>query len=160
MLSKISTNFTSSSPSAELTDRTVFALALAAMLAASAVVRASAAPQPPAALYTVSQAATGNREYASNCAACHGARLDGGAGPALSGRALRLLAKDTRLTVGDMFAVLAKQMPLNEPASLKREQYVAIMAYILSRNGYPAGTKALTYGGALRSNVPMTAHGK
>jgi hypothetical protein len=59
-----------------------------------------------------------------------------------------------------MFAVLAKQMPLNQPASLKREQYVAIMAYILKRNGYPAGLKALTYADALRSNVPMTSHGK
>ena len=160
MLSKIWTNSTSSSPSAELTDRTVLALALAAMLAASAVVRVSAAPQPPAALYAASQATTGNGEYASNCAACHGARLEGGAGPALSGPALRELAKDTRFTVGDMFAVLAKQMPLNQPASLKHEQYVAIMAYILKRNGYPAGTKALTYSEALRSNVPMTSHGK
>ena len=134
-------------------------LVLAATVAAGTALRAGAATPPPA-LYTDAQAVTGNREYQSNCAACHGAHLEGGAGPALAGPVLRNLAKDTRLSVGDVFAVIAKQMPLNQPGSLTRQQYVAIMAYILKRNGYPAGEKALTYPLALRSNVPMTSHAR
>jgi len=48
-------------------------------------------------------------------------------------------------------------MPLNAPASLKKDQYAAIMAYILKFNGYPAGQKALTYAAAMSSTVSMTS---
>lgn len=107
--------------------------------------------------YTAAQAAAGAKEYEANCASCHGADLEGRAGPALTGPNLRTLAKHTHFTVGDMFASLAQQMPLNDPASLKHSQYVEIMAYILKQNGYSAGTKPLTYDGAMKSKVTMTS---
>ena len=48
------------------------------------------------------------------------------------------LAKKTKLTVGDFFQFMALQMPLNAPASLSKDKYAAILAYILARNHYPS----------------------
>jgi len=105
--------------------------------------------------YSATQAATGLKAYGANCASCHGEKLEGGVGPALSGATLNTLAKNTHLTVGDMFTFMSQQMPLNAPASLPKEQYAAIMAYVLKYNGYPAGSKALTYASATDSKVVM-----
>jgi polar amino acid transport system substrate-binding protein len=45
-------------------------------------------------------------------------------------------------------------MPLNAPASLTHDQYVSIMAFILSKNGYHPGSSALTFSGASNSSAP------
>lgn len=108
-------------------------------------------------LFTSSQAAAGGKIYAATCASCHGEQLEGGVGPALSGQNLRTLAKNTKLTVGDLFQFMALQMPLNNPASLKHDQYAALMAYVLKFNGYPAGSHQLTYDEAMKSRVPITS---
>ncbi|GAC1303292.1 MAG: hypothetical protein NVS2B3_09420 [Vulcanimicrobiaceae bacterium] len=106
-----------------------------------------------AAMYSASQASAGSKAYGANCASCHGAQLEGGVGPALSGPTLNTLAKNTKLSVGDMFTFISQQMPLNAPASLSKAQYAQIMAYILKYNGYPAGAKELTYDSATNSKV-------
>lgn len=138
--------------------RSCVALGFAALLVlAGADAGRSASPVKLPALYTAAQASAGAKAYDANCAACHGVDLEGGAGPALSGQHLRTLAKNSHLTAGDLFAVLAQQMPLNDPASLKHSEYVTIMAYILKRNGYPAGPKPLGYDAALRLKEPMTS---
>jgi polar amino acid transport system substrate-binding protein len=130
-------------------------LALAALFAASASAVGLGAASKPA-MFEARQAAGGAKEFATHCSACHGDHLEGGAGPALSGATLGTLAKNTKLTVGDMFTFLAQEMPLNEPASLKHDQYVNIMAFILKSNGYPAGSSPLTYSGAMNSMVRIT----
>ena len=107
------------------------------------------------ALYSASQASAGSKAYETNCASCHGAQLEGGVGPALSGATLNTLAKKTKLSVGDVFTFMSQQMPLNSPASLSKAQYSEIMAYILKFNGYPAGAKDLTYASAMNSPVVM-----
>ena len=66
------------------------------------------------------------------------------------------LSKTTHLTVSDLFQFMALQMPLNEPASLPKDHYAAIMAYILKVNGYASGSKALTYDEAMNSRMPIT----
>ena len=128
-------------------------VALMALFAAGIGAGANAAKP---ALYLPKQASAGAKLYDANCASCHGERLEGGVGPALSGRAFRTLAKDTKLTVGDVFSWVSVQMPLNQPASLKKEQYVEIMAYLLKFNGYPAGSKPLSYDAANRSDLKMS----
>jgi polar amino acid transport system substrate-binding protein len=127
----------------------------ASLLAANAL--GLSATSGSAQLYSSSQAAAGNKLYDADCASCHGSALEGGVGPALSGQNLRTLAKNTKLTVGDLFQFMALQMPLNNPAGLKHDQYAEIMAYILKFNGYPAGSHLLTYDDAMKSSVPITS---
>jgi hypothetical protein len=40
--------------------------------------------------------------------------------------------------------VIATQMPFTAPGSLKPDQVLAVLAYILQQNKYPAGESALT----------------
>jgi polar amino acid transport system substrate-binding protein len=136
------------------------ALAGLALLAGPAFSKPSTSSHAIPALYTTAQAATGAKAYAAKCAQCHGANLEGGVGPALTGPNLVRLAKKTKLTVGDMFQFMALQMPLDAPASLPKAQYAAIMAFVLKFNGYPSGSKPLTYDGAMKSPVIITTYGK
>ena len=143
-----------------------FARRTAVAAACGAAVLAGAALMPPAtgsaatppALYSKAQAALGGKAYEAKCTQCHGAQLEGGVGPALRGPNLIRLAKKTKLTVGDFFQFMALQMPLDAPGSLPKNQYAAIMAYVLARNGYPAGPKPLTYDAAMHSTVIITTY--
>jgi polar amino acid transport system substrate-binding protein len=118
-------------------------------------VAAAASGTPSTVSFSAAQAAAGDKLYAAKCSPCHGDRLEGGAGPALSGAALTQYAKVTKLTVGDMFTFMSQQMPLNEPASLTHDQYVSIMAYILHYNGYKTGSTPLTFNAALNSTTKV-----
>ena len=64
----------------------------------------------------------------------------------------------THLTVGDMFGYIVSNMPMNAPASLSHDQYVAVLSYILNKNGYPAGSKPLTYASANASKVLVRSY--
>lgn len=89
------------------------------------------ANQPPsigAAPYTPQQVAAGSALYGQNCAACHGARLQGVSAPALTGAAMA----HAKLDLSQTRTIVTTQMPLNAPGSLKPEQYAAIIAYMLS----------------------------
>jgi mono/diheme cytochrome c family protein len=134
------------------------ALRGAFVLACGLALVAQASGAAPPALYASAQAQSGARTYAQVCAGCHGESLEGGVGPALRGPNLVRLAKKTKLTVGDVFSFLALQMPLNAPATLSHDQYAAVMAYILKENGYPAGSKPLSYDAAMHSTVVMTTY--
>ena len=138
-------------------NRPLRATLVTAVLAAAVAWGAAAAGTSKPTLYRASQATAGALPYAANCSACHGQRLEGGAGPPLSGSALAVRARSERLTVGDMFSFLAQQMPLNEPGTLRRDEYVDIMAFILRANGYPAGRTALTYSAAMKSRVRIAS---
>jgi hypothetical protein len=85
-------------------------------------------------------------------------KLEGGAGPPLSGPNMVTLGTKTNLKVGELFGYMTTNMPMNEPASLSRDQYVQVLAYILQRNGYPPGSKPLTYAQAESSKVTMTSY--
>lgn len=105
--------------------------------------------------FTSSQMQKGERQFAQSCATCHGEQLEGGAGPALTGPNFKTLGKKVGARVGDVFTYMSTNMPLNEPASLSHDQYVNIMAFILSKNGYKPGKSALTYAGAENSRAPI-----
>jgi mono/diheme cytochrome c family protein len=92
-------------------------------------------------VYSTAQAQQGAKLFAENCTACHGADLSGTSAPPLAGRTFML--KWNGQTAADLHDVASTQMPLTSPGSLKPAEYLALMAYILSKNGYPAGTAPL-----------------
>ena len=120
--------------------------AATATLAAWAADRASAQQHPGASSdaaaarpigYTAAQAQSGHTTYEQNCAACHGAALDGGGGaPALSGPAFA--RKWAGKSAEGLFSVI-RSMPPGKAASLRPEQSAALLAFILQANGAPAG---------------------
>jgi mono/diheme cytochrome c family protein len=119
---------------------------------------AGAGAVTPPALYTSAQAAAGATVYTQSCAMCHGAGLEGQAGPALMGQSFT--PPDKHKTVGSTFHVITTKMPLGQPGSLSHTQYEDVMAYILSKNGYPAGGAALNYSASLTSSVPLVSQAK
>jgi len=114
---------------------------------AAATHAASTAPTPAAApdaaalpaLYTVSQAKTGAQVYASKCASCHGANMQGVAAPSVAGNDFLKTAKNDGWTLAIIRYLVFTLMPKNASGSLSPENYAAVMAYLLASNCYPAG---------------------
>lgn len=80
-------------------------------------------------VYSEAQAVRGDKSFAARCALCHkpeqftGAFLDGWNGQTVSG----------------LFEMIRTSMPESDPGSLARQEYADIMAFILKKNGLPAG---------------------
>jgi alcohol dehydrogenase (cytochrome c) len=90
-----------------------------------------------------SQAETGADAFASNCAACHGANLEGTTlGPILSGNSFvqRWGTQTPALLLNNIQA----NMPPGGNDGISDEDYTNIVAHILSSNGVDAVTEALT----------------
>jgi mono/diheme cytochrome c family protein len=115
----------------------IAAFALGALAATTGYSFAQNTPGP----YTVAQATAGAALYAANCTDCHGAKLEGGTGPALAGDAF--ISQWNGQTAADVYSGMSTQMPMTSPGSLKPAEYLALMAYILQQNKYPAGPAAL-----------------
>ena len=94
-------------------------------------------------VYTKEQEQRGRTAYGENCAKCHGENLGGGeAGPALTGELF--LKSWNGKTAGDLFAVIRKTMPTEDPGSLSTREYADIVALLFSANDFPAGAKELS----------------
>jgi mono/diheme cytochrome c family protein len=119
---------------------------------------ASAFAAAPAALYTAAQATAGAKVFADNCAMCHGADLTGLSAPDLVGQAFA--SPTNKYTIGSMFAEISQQMPAGQPGSLSHDDYANVFAYILQKNGFPAGSKALVFDAALKSTDPLVSQVK
>ena len=94
--------------------------------------------------YTRDQAAAGKQVYAGHCSRCHGAKLQGQAGPPLAGPGFASNLQYSKISAQQLFDFLKRHMPKNAPGSLTNKQYQEVFAYILSENGYPAGSRPLT----------------
>lgn len=93
-------------------------------------------------VYTEEQAKRGEELYKKDCAACHGATLNGGeSAPALTGGAFQ--SNWNGLTLGDLFDRIRKTMPQAKPGSLTRQQDSDVLAFMLSANKFPAGKTEL-----------------
>lgn len=125
---------------------------LGAVLVAGSATAALAAPP---ALYTADQSKAGEDVFEQNCAMCHGEDLSGAAGPALVGQAFANAGN--KYTIGSVFTEVAEQMPAGQPASLTHEQYEDVFAYILEKNGYPAGSTKLDYATASSSKDSLVS---
>jgi mono/diheme cytochrome c family protein len=93
-------------------------------------------------VYTREQAKRGLATYGEECQKCHGENLGGGeGGPGMAGE--EFLGKWYGKTVGDLFTVTRKTMPMDDPGSLGSKEYADLVAYILSVNDFPAGSQEL-----------------
>jgi mono/diheme cytochrome c family protein len=113
------------------------------VLAAIALMGLRAAADSPA-LYTAAQAGAGAAVFAQQCATCHGANLEGVAGPALKGPVFRQMAAAQNLNAQSLLTVISQSMPQDNPGSLTPAQYSALAAFILQQSGYPAGAAELS----------------
>ena len=102
--------------------------------------------------YTQDQATRGHQLFNNYCAQCHMPDLTGAAGPALVGDAFR---KDWgNKPLGDLFSFEHSNMPATNPGSLPDDTMWTITAYILQKNGLPAGPIALTQPTAANRTIP------
>lgn len=108
------------------------------------LITAAGQAQQPEGWFTVDQADRGQAVYAQRCSQCHGADLGGASGPALVGVAFARTWGRPGLTLDDLFYVLRTTMPKGVPGSLEQRDYLAVLAYVLQRNGYPAGRQELS----------------
>ena len=93
-------------------------------------------------IYTAEQAKRGDALYVEKCASCHGAELNGGEmAPGLVGG--EFTANWNDLSIGDLFERMRISMPQNNPGSLSRQQNADVLAFILAKASYPAGTTEL-----------------
>ena len=94
-------------------------------------------------VYTAEQAKRGQAQYQDKCSSCHGPDLTGGEmAPALTGGDFATNWND--LSVGDLFERIRISMPQNNPGSLSRAQNAEVVAFILQKGSYPAGTEELS----------------
>jgi cytochrome c len=129
--------------------------ALAALPLALGLALAAAGAGTAPGGYTAAQATQGSSVFGQKCSACHILNLAGGAGPALTGPHFRELAAKYK-TAGGFYGFISKKMPLDSPGSLSSSNYLAVTAFLLSKNGYAAGTNPLTVKSA--NSVNLSAH--
>ena len=86
-------------------------------------------------VYTKEQATRGKTIYGSMCISCH-AGMGNHTGPLFRNRW-------GGYGLQELFGYISDNMPKNDPGSLKPEEYVAVIAYLLEMNGMPAGNAPL-----------------
>ena len=102
--------------------------------------------------FSVEQAAAGRKLFEQSCAGCHGAKLEGNNGPALSG-----VTWQQRFGGGKLLTVWGEiKGPMAEYAGVRfsAQQSLDILAYLLQQNGLPAGTQPLADTRELSDTLP------
>jgi S-disulfanyl-L-cysteine oxidoreductase SoxD len=102
----------------------------------------------------------GQEVFDQQCAACHGAKGEGGVGDQLAGGQGTLATPKPVRTVGSywpyaptLFDYIRRAMPQNAPQSLSNDDVYAVSAYILHLNGLlPAGA---TLDASTLAAIPM-----
>ena len=87
-----------------------------------------------AGVYTDSQAARGQELFGRVCARCH--NISDFTGDTF-------LASWEASTALDLFALMQKSMPQDNPGSLEPQEYADVLAYFFRSNQFPAGTTEL-----------------
>jgi mono/diheme cytochrome c family protein len=95
----------------------------------------------PEGWYTSQQATAGAKAYKKTCASCHGGALQGGMGPALVGEPFWQAYGGKK--VSTLWSGVHTQMPMMAPNSVAVTNSINIMAFLLQKNGVPAGTRPL-----------------
>ena len=102
--------------------------------------------------YSVEQAAAGGKLFNHSCSVCHGAKLEGGSGPALSGVAWKQRFGGARLLT--VWGEIKGPMAAYAGATFTTQQSLDILAYLLQQNGLPSGTQPLADTRELSDTLP------
>jgi cytochrome c5 len=102
--------------------------------------------------FTAAQAEAGKPLYESNCAQCHGFKLEGPDAPGLVGADVM----SNWSTAGGLHDFIVVAMPPSAPGQLGEETYLNIIAYIMSFNGIAPGDTPLTSDPELLASVSLT----
>jgi len=99
-----------------------------------------------AGVYTATQADRGQALFRSKCASCHAPNrfTDDLFYTSFAGKPL-----------WEMFDVISDTMPEEDPGSMKPEEYVDVMAYLLKLNNFPTGASELPVGKDVLSAILM-----
>ena len=88
------------------------------------------------------QVMDGEKLYSTQCASCHGAKLEGGLGPSLIGGEGTLATAKPIKTIGSywpyattVFDYIRRAMPLPKPQSLTNNEVYALTGFLLYKNG-------------------------
>jgi len=99
-----------------------------------------------AGVYTAAQADAGEALFRTHCASCHAPNR-------FTDDLFYISFADKPLW--EMFDVISDTMPEDNPASLKPEEYIEVMSYLLKLNAFPAGTTALSTSKEALSAIKM-----
>ena len=91
--------------------------------------------------YTAEQAASGATLYQAQCASCHGAKLEGGAGPSLKGTTWHQMYGGARLLT--VWGEITGPMAQYAGTTYTTQQSLDIVSYLLQQNGLPSGNQPL-----------------
>ena len=94
-------------------------------------------------VFTVEQAGRGEALYTEKCSVCHGAELKGSEmAPGLIDDVFS--AKWNDQTLADLLDRIRRTMPQNDPGTLSGQQAADLLAFVLHKANYPAGTQELS----------------
>jgi quinoprotein glucose dehydrogenase len=108
-------------------------------------------------VYTEDQAKRGAAVYDQKCSSCHGPDLTGlDQAPPLAGSDFNNDFNDQ--TLNDLFERIHTTMPADAPGSLEPQQVADVVAFLLSKGNFPAGTTEVpTQADALKAIKYVTA---
>ncbi len=102
----------------------------------------------------------GKKVYDTQCLACHGAKLEGGIGPALAGGVGSLASDKPLKTVQSYwpyattaFDYIRRAMPFQAPQSLTNDEVYAVTGYLLHEYGLIGADKVVNAEASGRSNA-------
>lgn len=102
--------------------------------------------------YTREQAVAGKKLFDSSCSNCHGATLEGGAGPALNGAAWAQKFGGAKLLT--VWGEIKGPMAAYSGRSFTTQESLDILAYLLQQNGLAAGNQPLANTRELSAPLP------
>ena len=122
---------------------TLIAVALAGMAMPAVFAAQGSSRSTRDGVYSVEQAAAGQRTYDALCASCHGsmASVTPDMAPLLNDSGFQNLWKGRSLA--QLFDRIRETMPQDKPNTLSADDTASLVAYILKGNELPAGEKAL-----------------
>jgi len=106
-------------------------------------------------IYSGEQAARGESTYKSTCMKCHGETL-AGTDSAVSLAGNDFVVNWDGLTLDQLYDKILTTMPSDNPKSLPSNKVIDVLAFVLSKNNFPAGSAALPDDVAVLKGIKFT----